>query len=195
MAFSPRLTTLRMTLSPRLTITMHAYRHMRDLERTSLHVLDYEFGPDTSPQRRRVVESCLRPWLAPGTSYRQAWSALEQKLGEGGGAADASPTTASSSRGGAGVATSEAALDDSPVTSSRNTVDTAVSAPFGGRDDAMWSVEQSSSYRMTTATGDRSTEDGPPSTPGSVRESRRGSLEANAAIRKQSTALTFNADI
>ena len=51
-------------------------RRVRAMEGASLHILDYAFGNVTKPDRQRVVENALRPWLAPGTAYKRVWLAL-----------------------------------------------------------------------------------------------------------------------
>ena len=57
-------------------LTMVFDRRMRSLEGATLHVLDYAFGNVTKPERQRLVERALKPWLAPGTAYKRIWLAL-----------------------------------------------------------------------------------------------------------------------
>lgn len=51
-------------------------RRMMMLEGATCHVLDYAFGPVTTPERQRIVAAALKPWLAPGTVYTRVWLAL-----------------------------------------------------------------------------------------------------------------------
>lgn len=49
-------------------------RRMRSLLQASVSVLDFEFGPSTSEERKRVVAAVLKPWLGPGVLYKRMWA-------------------------------------------------------------------------------------------------------------------------
>ena len=52
-------------------------------------MLDYDFGPVTTPEHKKVVSAVLKPWLAPGVLYKRHW------LSVGSGAMAGSATRAS----------------------------------------------------------------------------------------------------
>jgi len=56
-------------------------RRMHSLNAATVHVLDYAFGPVTAAERQRVVSASLKPWLAPGTTYKRVWQAIGDEYG------------------------------------------------------------------------------------------------------------------
>ena len=38
-------------------------------------------GPVTAAERQRVVSASLKPWLAPGTTYKRVWQAIGDEYG------------------------------------------------------------------------------------------------------------------
>jgi len=55
-------------------LTLIFDRRMRTLLETSVFVLDFEFGPSTSEECKRVASAVLKPWLGPGVLYKRMWA-------------------------------------------------------------------------------------------------------------------------
>ena len=57
-------------------------RRMAQLLSATVAVLDFDFGPVTTPDRKKVVVAVLKPWLAPGVLYKRHWLGVGRAQGD-----------------------------------------------------------------------------------------------------------------